>query len=347
MVVSAPANNFDMLRLVAALLVFGSHAFALYGLAEPHLLAGYGAALPVSISTVGVTIFFTISGFLITKSWMQTAVPLDFVVKRLLRIYPAMLVNALVVIAVLAPLSTSVPFGTYVAGVVRDIPELVVRIVLFQGIALPGMFEHHPVPHVINGSLWTLPFETMCYTAVLICGLTRKMRYVVPAVAIGYVFYFWPQLTASQTLVQLAALHGAAFLLGAMYYMYQAWVPLRAVGAAVCAVGLAVMSVLQLYCLPLYVLLAAYLTLYVALGVQPFAAALTCRGDFSYGIYIYAWPVQQMVGQWFGFVPSAFGGYVVASAVLTGALAVASWHWVEAPALKLKQRWRQFLIRKG
>ena len=106
-------NAFDVLRLLGATLVLVSHSFALVGLAEPHL--GHS-----SFGAIGVEVFFAISGFLITASWLSEPRLRAFLVKRALRILPALFVTVLASAFLLGPLVSDLSPISYFSSVAPD-----------------------------------------------------------------------------------------------------------------------------------------------------------------------------------------------------------------------------------
>src|SRR5690348_16573762 len=171
------ANNFDALRLVAALSVMFSHSFLIAGGSEadePFVrLSGNQCVLGL----VGVFVFFVISGYLVTGSYCRRPVPGRFALHRILRIYPGLIVNLFVCAFVLGPLVTSLPLHDYLgSGKLYD--YLGQYFVLTpRSPPLPGVtFVDNGVGNIVNGSLWTLRYEMMMYAMVLLLGLARQLR---------------------------------------------------------------------------------------------------------------------------------------------------------------------------
>src|SRR6266446_7808240 len=169
-------NNFDALRLIAAISVIFSHSFLITEGTQNNewliLLTGNQSILGLT----GVFVFFAISGFLVTQSFEQTGDAWRFLAKRALRIFPGLFVATLLSAFVLAPLVTALPLGAYLS---RPEPyEYVLgNTLLDQTIhELPGVsFVENPVGLEINGSLWTLRLEFTMYLMVLGLGLLRLL----------------------------------------------------------------------------------------------------------------------------------------------------------------------------
>ena len=162
-------NNFHFLRFLAAALVIFSHSYPLSGSKfEPF-------AWLVQYNTFGglaVNIFFLISGFLITKSWLDNPNIFQFSMKRILRIMPAFIVAIFFSVFVVGPLVTNLSFKEYI---VHPFTKLYLMNVFMFPIHynLPGVFVNNPYPNAVNGSLWSLPVELIMYGLVAVLGLLR------------------------------------------------------------------------------------------------------------------------------------------------------------------------------
>jgi peptidoglycan/LPS O-acetylase OafA/YrhL len=328
-------NSFDFLRILAAFLVLVSHQFALNGLPEPALFR-------MSLGTFAVLIFFSISGFLVSQSWRQDPHALRFLMKRFLRIWPGLAVVTLLAAFVLGPLVSSLDARAYFAhpdllDFLRNLKVVTVRYVL------PGVFEDNIYPRAVNGSLWTIPLEVRCYFALLLIGCIGMMKrpWLVAAAAVifgTYYFGFAPD-------PQNYQFHfGLYFFAGVCLDLFRrAWEerPLRLLAVA------GVMALIfQLSGQERVALLLLIPSVVMWLGTRslPLLRSAGRYGDISYGIYIYAFPVQQTVlwavGKTFPFV-----GGLLMTALVTGFCAFLSWHLIERPALRLKPsltRWPAF-----
>jgi peptidoglycan/LPS O-acetylase OafA/YrhL len=352
-------NNFDVLRLFAALLVLFGHSF--------DIIHGYEPLTNVSWGDVGVLIFFSISGFLVCRSWDYNPHLGAFALKRGLRLLPGLTVALLVTAVILGPLVSSESAGAYFSDPTTK--SYVLNNVLLQtDFSLPGVFMHNIDPGAVNGSLWTLPVEVKAYTllaaAALISGWIRFRGLIVLAGVYAVIAMFpgarlWlpgaPHYTAFLTNLQMpfATVHSAglasltddytiftvyvaAFGIGAGLYVLRRWVPVvwpLALVALAVAVD-AITSQIGDTALFMLVFSVPYLVLWIAYRTHSFLRLPAWCGDYSYGIYVYAFPVQQTVSQ----LVAPLGGFGIfaLSVVPTCWLAVLSWHFVEAPMLRLK-----------
>ena len=150
-------NNFGMIRLMAAVMVIVGHMFTLVGQAVPKLLWN-------TVNSVGVGIFFCIGGYLITLSWLREPNFKTYMVKRITRIFPPLIVCIALTVYVAGPLLTSLSAAEYFKHPM--IEEYMKNCRLFVCYSLPGVFEQNVVPGVVNGSLWCLPVEFLMYLVI-------------------------------------------------------------------------------------------------------------------------------------------------------------------------------------
>jgi peptidoglycan/LPS O-acetylase OafA/YrhL len=310
-------NSFDLLRLLAAVAVIWHHTPILAGRPAQRLFA-------TDFGELGVGVFFVVSGYLVTASWRRTPDIRRFLAKRLLRIEPALVVSVAVTALVLGAFATTLTTADYLRT--PQVWLYVLRNALLYPVTyvLPGVFAHNPLPDQVNGSLWTLRLEFTCYLGVAALGLAGWLnRRTVAALALlaGTVFVVLhvvrPDLQADDLLrrADIAAMFGFLFLAGAFLSLRDKPVP---AWAALVAAPLLV-TPLWIFGLP-----AAVIALGSLRSVRPPA-------DISYGLYIYAFPLQQIL---------ASAGHLsfVASVAATLPFAIASAYLVERPALRLKPR---------
>jgi len=352
-------NNFDLLRLFAAACVLFSHSFVLTGNVEP-LPPGLG----LSWSAIGVMVFFAISGFLIARSWAYDPHPLAFAVKRGLRLVPALAVSLLATALILGPLVTSLPIRAYLSDPATK-AFVLDNLMLQTNYALPGVFADNTYPNAVNGSLWTLPLEVKAYTLAAILGLLGlfgRARIAMGFVAVVATLAMVPEirdalplgnrLTAMLADIQArageiaAAAAGAynvwlrpfaTFLIGAAFFALARWIPIRwGIAAAVAAAWAGATAIGGWTAVIGATCAIPYLVLVLAYRTRDLVGLPARVGDYSYGLYIYAFPVQQAIVH-FTAVDSGWVLFLLATPA-TLAAAIASWHYVEAPALTLKER---------
>ena len=165
------ANNFDVLRLVAATLVLVSHCYPLTGRVEP-----FGELSGWTMGEVGVVMFFAMSGFLIAKSWHDQPQLVPFAVKRALRLMPALVVAVSFTALVIGPVFSSLPTGTYLADPGTWVYIVRNSVLYTVSGRLPGVYEDNVYPDAVNGSLWTLPVEACAYVMAAGLGVLGILR---------------------------------------------------------------------------------------------------------------------------------------------------------------------------
>ena len=296
--------NFDLMRLIAALLVVVSHTFPLAGEA-PLRIRGLE-----DLGALGVSIFFVISGYLVTASYRRD--PRTYLAKRILRIEPG-LIASLVVTVILLAFVTTAPAAEYW----RAAALYVVRNALLYPATydLPGVFQAAPMAGVVNGVLWTLRLEFTFYLVLMLVRARPALVYALLAgcAAVWLAMSVTTPNWADERLTRIAYLgarNGMLFFAGAALQLRETRVPLW-----LGALSAAAFPLLGPLALPTAVLGLA------RPGKLP--------ADLSYGVYIYAFPIQQWL--------AIHGQLNVASAVAAVIpFAFASWFLVERPALKLK-----------
>ncbi|SPM38588.1 Peptidoglycan/LPS O-acetylase OafA/YrhL, contains acyltransferase and SGNH-hydrolase domains [Mycobacterium numidiamassiliense] len=334
-----PRNNaLNAWRLVLATGVILWHSFPLTGRHVP-FAAGYQF-----LSQVFVDGFFAISGFLITSSWLKNPRLRDYFVARGLRIFPGLWVCVAVTAFVIAPISVAVQGGSVSHLLTSGKPIQYVLNnallnVLYSGI--DGTPRGVPFPGAWNGSIWTLIPELLCYIAVAgfgVAGLLRR-RWLLPTLmvlmlACSVLVTPWHGFTQLWTPAAIGARFAVMFLAGALLHQYQHVIPARWSLVAVSAV-----IVLAANWSPNYRVFAAIPLAYAILvsGALLHDKRLRLRTDLSYGVYIYAFPMQQLL------IVCGLGVlhplvFFPVAALATLPLAALSWFLVEKHAIALKSR---------
>lgn len=329
-------NNFQPIRLAAAAFVVLFHCYALTGRWTHEPLWQHAPEL--NFGALGVKIFFVISGFLVTQSWLARRAAVPFVAARVLRIYPALVAATLFTI-VLAGASSPLPWRDYLAH--AQTLDYAWRVALgFEMVyRLPGAFPANPFPHEVNGSLWTLPIELRLYVALLLAGvaglLARRGAWLAAVVALVAVFAWRPEwfpLAPNDRVVRELAL---AFGLGSLAYVWRDALPVSLTAAAACIL-LVAWNPAGLARGVLFAPLLAYVVLVAAYHPRLAWPGANRIGDYSYGLYVYSFPIQQTLMER---LPALSPGELLAlSLPLSLAVAALSWHALERPALGLKSR---------
>jgi peptidoglycan/LPS O-acetylase OafA/YrhL len=329
-------NNFDVMRFAMAVLVIFSHCFACtLGGGDDHEPLNRLTGGRVSSGGLAVDVFFVISGFLITASWERSRSALPYFRKRVLRIYPAFVVATVVGVCAIGPLAgrTARPLLSrpVVVGLVRSA-------VTFEEPRYPGAFAANPLPNAINSPVWTIRWEFACYGMVAALGVVGLLRWrsVVLVALLGVTIAYAMELPLRMPsfvggpgyVAKHWARLPAFYLVGVTLYLYRDRVPIHAGLAGICAALLAASLVFPRLLTASLVLAGGYLVIWIAYQRWARLPRFAKYGDFSYGIYLYGFPIQQSLVAILGARLTPASLFVTATplAVLAGA---ASWYGVE------------------
>ncbi len=329
------ATGFDYLRLGLSLAVVIYHSItSSYGpVFEVAFLTGPWGGVP----RLFLPMFFALSGFLVAGSLFRTRTLLHFLSLRGLRILPALTVEIFLSAVLLGGLLTTLPRDQYFADpLFWDYFKNIFGWVHFY---LPGVFENNPLP-MVNASLWTIPSELECYVALAflaLIGLTKRpLAFLAATVALVVAMVVQGALSGAELYGHQAPgrLLVGCFLAGVAFYLNRARVRMN-LALFVLALGVSWLCFTLEYARFLAIFPIAYATIYLGL-LRPRLPKLIERGDYSYGIYLYSYPIQQTYTHLFPdhrvwYLNLAFSMPII---VL---LAAFSWHVVEANVMKLKK----------
>ncbi len=337
-------NRLGTVRHLLSLAVLVDHAFILNG--AGHVLTG--TRYQTSLGGLAVAGFFVLSGALITASWEHSRSVWQFTRNRVLRIFPGYLACLLVTALAIGPMAWALRPSAEGSAEYWKLEPGPLSYVLKNSLLMQfqnrigDLFATHPEQFSINGSLWSIPWEAGCYAIVAALGALGVIkRWPIGVVvclfaALANIFLFPPgSILGRLYLSGRNVLLPVYFLSGAAFYLYRTRIPRRAWLGGLALVGTAVggcfnWALTSAFALP-------YLLFYVAgLAVPTEGFSLKPYVDFSYGIYIYAFPIQQLlltaglkqIG------PTAFALLSMACVLPVAAL---SWFWVESRCLQLKR----------
>lgn len=328
-------DNLLLLRLLAASLVIYAHSYAINGTpGATDIVTRSG--IGIYAGSIAVYLFFVVSGFLVTGSWLRRQALGAFLASRALRIVPAYAACLAGSALVLGPLVTSLPRGDYFAH--EETWRYVWHNLTFpldMQWTLPGVFADHPRP-AVNGSLWTLPAEVRVYLWLAVFGVlglllrpSRALLALVLLVALAQATGSLPLLLVKDFLPMAAcfALGGLAWLLRRMLPLNPWWL----LGLLAMAFALHGTE----HYLPAFLLALAYGALWFAYVPKGFLW-FNRVGDYSYGLYLWGFPMQQLAVHLFDRpTPTQISLFAWPTALL---LAVVSWHLLEKPLLSLRRR---------
>lgn len=324
-------NNLDLIRLIAASLVIWSHAYP--------IVKGKGAEQPLngitngqmSLGDLGVAIFFILSGFLVSQSMFRLNDLTDYIKARVLRIFPGLIFCIALSLLIIGPIFTTLSLPDYFTNNATYGYLFAATTLNFLSPFLPGVFESNPYGAFVNGSLWTLKYELICYFALALSwklGLLQRSRVFVALIACIWLYCS----TSNDHLENLAKL-SLYFFAGALFYLYRHKTQLNYKIALACAAALATSNQLGLLNLAFSVF-GGYIIIY--LGYRwPEAFNCTKHGDLSYGMYIYGWPSQQILIA--TFPEMSVLQNIIYSIGLAAPLAYISWHCIEKPFMRMRK----------
>ncbi|WP_404711600.1 acyltransferase family protein [Sphingomonas sp. MMS24-J13] len=334
-------NNFDAIRLTMALLVVWSHSFALwFGDERDEWLSRLTAGVYNS-GNIGVLAFFAISGFLITLSWERSAGAIAYLKRRVLRIYPGYLVAITLCSLVIVPAFSSRHFGYLTPAEWRGM----VGNLLLRNYIIPSDAFHGSA---VNGSLWSIPYEFWCYLGVLALGMAGLIRWraIYPLLAVAVILVrAWLDMTGRRPAGgMLEPIIGFAyfwfnvlppFLLGGAAWLFRdrlprsGWLAMALIVATIAVSHLPLADPLRtVITRTLLPPTLVYGVLYLAFEPRIPAHGAASFGDFSYGCYLYAFPIQRMLAASLkGVIP--FWSFVLLAMLLSLTAGVASWYLVE------------------
>ncbi len=340
-------NNFRTLRILTALMVAATHClWVIYGF-EPDEKDVVLNVL-MQASHCGICIFFGLSGYLITQSLMTRPDFLHFTISRILRLCPLVIFSALLMGFVAGPFFSTASFADYY-GDWRLWAYVPLNAVTYSDLALPGLFETAPAGSEINVSLWTLKYEVMGYIGLAMLAaaglLTRRFLWVIGLIAIGFFCYvsYFTTLRAEIAFMQHGLRFGFAFLIGALLYGYRDIMPLNIWGV-LSFTGLAIVTNSTPYMEPFRIIALTYAALWI--GTKPISSLLYIKpaGDYSYGIFVFHWPIAQMVLQLNPGI--SYGDLLLYVMPMTFGLAVLSWNLIERPVLESRPLVTDYLRQK-
>jgi peptidoglycan/LPS O-acetylase OafA/YrhL len=359
-------RGFDVLRLALAILILLTHTSWLVGTSGLttsvlnsifHISPQAATALAQATTTTSVDptihqltglgrpimlaylpMFFALSGFLVTGSALRTRRLVPFLGLRVLRLLPALFVEVTLSAIILGAMFTKLSLADYYSS--PSFASYFLNIIGDVHLFLPGVFADNPTT-VVNSNLWTLPWELQCYIVMSVAIVTgivynRKalavffglatLGLLYASFAIG--FQVVPAQVGGPTLVYY-------FVAGVLIFLWRDKIVFHE--------GLFIASLIACYILMMwsktvfiYPVLLTYITVFI--GLFPFPKfSLLKSGDYSYGIYLYGFPVTQALVASFAVLHKNFALAALMAVLATGAFAALSWHGVEKHFLKLKR----------
>ena len=328
------SDNYLPLRHLAALLVIYGHSYAL---SRPRagqtdlvtkLLPGFYAG------GFAVYLFFAISGYLVTLSLLRNPGVLRYLRNRIVRVFPGYVACLLFCTFVVGMTLTRLPIGAYLQSdqTWQYLAGNLLPITLSW--ELPGVFDSNPMANVVNGTLWSLGLEVRWYAYLgLLAALTVvRRRWLFSAVALVLVLYgSWEWWSEKPDTNEYRAL-SQVFLIAALCAQWRERVPVSHWLLAAFS-AIAALTYGSRWFAPSVVMASLYFTFWLAYALP--AIHWPRDRDYSYGLFLYGFPIQQTLVHWFPDIhPLLLFPLASACALL---LAMLSWHLIERPVLHWKR----------
>lgn len=319
-------NSFDVIRHFAAFLVLFSHQFRLSGFEEP-LIKGWD-----TLGFIGVAIFFTISGYFMPKSFESSGSFFVFIEKRCRRIFPGLFACSFIMVYVIGLFFTNDNKTDYILSY-ANIKDVFLHTIFIHNVT-PGLFSDFIVKDAINGSLWTLPIEFLCYIIIgsaLSLAFNWKTAMILlwlASLATATINLVWTDFSFYGISMKYLAIFGIPFATGALMSLTKkSWSGHK--------VQLSILAIFLMWLLrgrwEIFVLGTASLSILVVIvGVSFREKLINGKFDISYGMYIYAFPIQQII---INRVTNNLWLSMLLSISLTIIIAFLSFKYIESPFL--------------
>jgi peptidoglycan/LPS O-acetylase OafA/YrhL len=319
---------------------------------EPGLLWSHEQGTLGGIAVVG---FFAISGYLITKSSLNSDW-LQFLWRRALRIFPGYWVMLLLGALVMAPALWIATYGhmtgyfqpspvgprAYVVdNFFLDIHHYGIHNLLLDSTPYGRASRHD----ALSGSIWTLIYEGRCYLLIMVLGLfgvLRRARVLMLILLAGMEVLMilmtldpkWPDRVIPWFVDPWMLRFSAVFVMGSCTALHADRIKIDdGLGIGASIAFLASFGWGGYYVIGYPAL--TYVTMWLAVRLPAWMRRIGAINDYSYGTYLYGWPVSQALAfagaQRLGLMP-----FILLALAGSFALAFASWHLVEKRALQLK-----------
>lgn len=346
-------NNLNFLRSLLAIIVLLSHCYLIYyGTVEEVEPLYLWSGSQLTLDILAVNFFFVISGFLILKSWESNPAFGQFLKKRILRIYPAFIVVSVLCLFVFAPFGTGdyfKPFGYWSMYFdYMDWKSIPLNILYLNEPKAPWVFKNLPIEDSLNKPIWTIKFEFFCYLTIPLLGWVKVFKSKIVCLLLFLIFYGvyvyqyftktsffgWKEYAVigqPDMIVQFITF----FFAGVILYVFRkdflrkrAYLYLSLL-IVICAIifntGLAIV-------LPIF---GSYILFHLTFARSYSLIGFSKWGDFSYSIYLFSWPIQQLVLMYLEKYMDVTLLFILSTSI-TICFSYLSWHYIEKPSLGLK-----------
>ncbi|EHD13842.1 hypothetical protein CIN_12010 [Commensalibacter intestini A911] len=326
-------NNLDLFRLIAAFMVIYAHAYPLLptpGKQDPLLTITWFE----DIGGLAVKIFFFLSGLLVTNSLLIKKNIITFIISRLFRIYPALITLLIITTFIIGPLFSSLSFYDYYTSPLTHI-YFFNNLILKTAYFLPGVFVHNPYP-LFNGSLWTLPFEATCYILLSVFFLLGGFRFKGMIILIFIILVIDTIYNNHLVITWYAngnhreTLLAPSFSFGCLLAVYKHYIKINL------WIVLASFSLFVIFGHSAYNFYFFYLCVFISIlyiSSLKFIIKVKFSADISYGVYLWAFPIQQIIILEFPQYNLLFNQII--SMIIASIAGLLSWYCIEKNSICL------------
>jgi len=302
-----------------------------------------------AVSTIGVKIFFVLSGYLITQSFLRDENFLRYYMRRIIRIIPGLVFVVLITVFIIGPLISTQSSAQYFTdpNTYRYLHNMFLKPVY----TLPGVFVDNYAPYTVNGSLWTLPVEFLMYILVPFAVLFfRKIKFLKPGLAIVGILLLVIEILRVNFFVDASFVVWGTnlfdcfvlspyFFIGAFFSFpeFQKFIKTQ--------VGFALLFILAILTLnnysqyePILFLTLPYITLSFCFAPQAICGRIFAVNDYSYGLYLWGYITQQVFISIIGISAMPILLYAFVCFTVAFLCAIASWHLVEKPCSRIAKK---------
>ena len=291
--VGTKSENLHLMRFIAALMVIVFHSFSIATGSETGEWFRTITNNQITMGEFAVAIFFLCGGYLIAMSVEKNHTAKRYLAARIKRLFPSLMFVTVATVIFCSFISTWKPVGYVISS---DTWKYLLNALLIRVHQLPGVFEGH-ANAVVNGSLWTLRLEFVCYVLCFIAyklGFLNKKRFIVsiPLVAAG-TLVVWKLSAIRYSLRDLIS-PVLLFYVGMAYWVYREHITLCVKYFAIAIVAFVMLFVLGLGNVAM-IFAFPYIMMYLWFGMEQCSPKLGKLGNYSYGIYLWGFTVQQVV----------------------------------------------------
>lgn len=330
------STNLHFMRFIAAVMVIFSHSFPIV---EGNNRNEWLSMLTKGQTTLGglaVAVFFLCGGYLCAKSIHRYSKVRDYVLMKLTRLLPPLMFVVLCSVFV-GGFLTNLSIKEYYSNPLTW--RYLLNGVMILQHNLPGVFENASYLPTVNGSLWTLPVEFLCYLATFMMYKMslleeKKFYYTIPFVVLGGIVL---SVAAGKFALLKAVVNPCIlFYIGIFYYIYRDRIKFSKSVCCICGILLCIATVLGYFNIGLLIFFPYPMIAYWFFYEQRFKK-VGKLGDYAYALYLWGFPVQQFVAWRFEYTLSPLMDAVISLPLAFG-LSVITYHFVECPVNKYTKK---------